>query len=217
MLMVVAALPRVAGAAPIFGVLDIAAAVRVTATEINWLPEVVPGTGDALVQPTSTGTFAGLGGTIDRVQDLNVAQFPTGPEGTFTPLPFFQMLLAAPNINFVLESIAPCGALGLACPFGTDSPFGFTQVLGNTTVTMVMTGTVFDITTPLLASDWEGVWTAQFPGQTIGEVVLEFATMGFIETSYSASKVTVQQVPEPAMLLVFAMGAALVGRRMRRR
>jgi hypothetical protein len=78
-----------------------------------------------------------------------------------------------------------------------------------------MRGTVFDTTTPSLISTWVGTFTAQFPNTTIAALLLDFATNHFIDTSFSASKITILQVPEPGMLALF--GTALIGGALRLR
>ena len=207
-----AVLPKPAEAAVITGTLDISGAVSVIAlpggqTLLDFLP-LGGGVGITVVEPTSTGTFAGIGGT-DIIKDLSSAVFPTTG---FAPLDKFQTLSALPTVNFVLEDILACTELGpfVTCPAaaGPNSAFGFAQTPGGTTVTLVMTGIVFDSLTPNLVSQWTGIFTAQFPGQTIAQLLAQFATDGFIDTSFSASKITVFQVPEPGMLAL--LGTALI-------
>jgi hypothetical protein len=206
-----------ASAAPITGILDFSGGVVVTTTDIIWTPpsgtesaNAYAGYGEATIQASSTGTFAGLGGVIVHEFNLNAAAFPVGnyPDGgLFAPLENFEIIDGLEHINWVLLSIASCPELLTGvCPI-PGSPFAFTQTAVGVTVTMGMSGIVFDENTPELVSSWIGIWTAQFPGATIADVLAEFAANGFIATSFSASKITVlQEVPEPASLGLLGLG-----------
>lgn len=223
------ALAAPAQAAPITGILDISGGVTVTTTEIIWTPasgtlstNAYAGYGEATVEASSTGTFAAIPvGTIVHELNLNSAAFPVGgfPDGgMFAPVENFEIIDGFEHINFVLVSIASCPELGGgACPVA-GSPFAFSQTAAGTTVTMGMSGYVFDENTPLLISNWVGIWTAQFPLQTIAQVLADFNEFGFIDTSFSASKITVlQEVPEPTMLALLGMGLLGTGYYARRR
>jgi len=214
-ILALAALPKPADASVITGTLDISGSVRIEdlgggQTLIDWVP-LGGTTGTAVVEPTSTGFFTCVAGTcgFDIIKDLSSVTHPTSG---FDPLSEFQTLTAEgwETVNFVLEDILACDELGpfVACAAGDDSAFGFAEVGGNTTVTLVMTGIVFDEQN--IVSSWRGVFTAQFPGQTIAELLAEFGSEGFIDTSYSASKITIfEDVPEPAILAL--LGTALIG------
>jgi hypothetical protein len=224
-----AVLPKPVEGAVIEGILDIAGGVQVTQDTIDWYLPFGGGFGDAIVQASSTLSFAGLGGTIDRQLDLNISAVA----GVGLPLDNFQTLLAQPTWNFVLEDVLSCGEINLTatpqflCPLGNDNPFAFAQSFpGGSEVTLVMTGIVYDTLTPTLISNWTGIYTAQFPGQPIfttagfpnPEGVLdEFLRLGLIDTSFSASKITVTQAPEPLTLGLFGLSLLGVGIRARRR
>jgi hypothetical protein len=141
------------------------------------------------------------------------------PTTGFPPLDQFETISAIPTVNFVLQDINACSEIGggTTCNAGATSPFAFSQnLLGDTTVTLRMSGIVFDSLTPTLISTWTGIFTAQFPGTTIAQLLTQLAAnggTGTIDTSFSASKITAQQitaVPEPATLLTFGLGAGLL-------
>ena len=217
--------PSLATAGPLVNnaELDFNGAVRVTfAGLIDWIP-VGGGSGTATIQPTSTLSFAPLAGTVVTELDLNQAAFPTGPVGTFAPLPFFELLAAQPTTNFTLTAINACT---INCVAGALSPFNFIQIPNgsggfNTTIILSMLGTAVD---PVLNAgqlfSWSGTWSADFPNQTGQQIVDQLSGPGnFVDAPYSAAKVVFQQVivPEPVTLLTLGLGLSAVAARMRRR
>jgi len=68
---------------------------------------------------------------------------------------------------------------------------------------------------------WVGTWTAQFPGYTAADVFnLIEGSPYYVQTSFSATKITLYNppgVPEPATLLLFGTGSALLAAGARRR
>jgi hypothetical protein len=221
-----ALLPRASEAGAITGILDIAGAITVTETgTIDWGSD---GGTTGVVNVINTTTLKNGAGPILNFgtateKDLNIASQPTTG---FAPLDLFETLSADPTINFVLTDILSCVEIGGICPGGDPlSPFSFAQSAFSVTVTMVMSGTVFSTLTPGLVSNWGGTFTAQFPGTAqdpvfVQEILDELDQVGFISTSFSASKITVQQpqlVPEPATLLTFGIGSGLLALRRRRK
>ena len=215
---VTAVVPTRVQAVPIVGTLDIAGAVRVTNTGlIDWVPPVGMGFGMPVVQPTTIGYFAPLIGFTVREADLSAAAFPAGPPGTFAPLSGFQTFPGTPlpGLNFTLTGIDICE---VGCGFGFAPQFNVVFTGGNTSVIMNVRGTVTDSGNPGELSNWVGQFTAQFPGQSPSDLIAQLLRDGFIDTSFSASKIStaVPTIPEPATLLTFATGAALLAWRRRR-
>jgi len=221
-------MPRPVAAGPLVNnaELDFDGSVRITFEGlIDWIPPVGGGFGQATIQPTSTLSFAALSGTLVFEQDLSAAAFPTGPAGTFAPLPFFETLVAQPTTSFTLTGINACT---INCAAGPTSPFNFIEIpdgLGgfNTTVIISMFGIATDaVLNPGQLFTWSGTWSADFPHQTAVQIIAQLTGPGaFIDAPYSAAKVTFSQqqttIPEPATLLTFGVGIALAATAIRRR
>ena len=218
-----AILPATAQAVPIVGTLDLTGAVRVTADgTIDWLPEGLGG-GIARIEQTSSGYFAPLGGFIAIERDLegipvgvtglNIQNFETFPD---TPLP---------GLNFILDTILSCGQASFAkeveCAAGESSPFRFDQDAEGTTVIINFKGTVIDTNNPGEISTFSAKFDATFTGLTPAQILQAFIDQGEIRTVYSARKITIEQpgvpqVPEPATMLTFGAGTALLAAYRRR-
>ena len=140
--------------------------------------------------------------TPNSIQPLNVLFGTTSPH---------------PDLTFSLTSIAACT---IGCGFGFAPQFNVTFTDGNTSVIMNVNGNVCDPGNPLAeCNTFQGIFTAQFPGQSPTLLITELETLGYIQTSFSASKISVPApvVPEPATLLLFGTGSVLVAARARRR
>ena len=219
---VLAILPATAQAVPIVGTLDLVGSVRVTATTIDWLP-MDSGIGFAVVQPTSDGYFAPLGGFFSQETDLVGVPVgvPLGEGILFETFPGSPL----PGLQFILDVILSCGQASLdpedECAAGEDSPFRFDEDTEGTTVIINFRGHVVDeIGAPGEVSTFSAKFDATFTGLTPEEILTALVTEGQIFSPYSARKITVDiptEVPEPATLLTFGAGTALLAAHRRRR
>src|SRR5688572_208688 len=222
---VLASLPATAQAVPIVGTLDITGAVRVTANSIDFLPEG-GGTGFAQIQTTSDGYFSPLGGFIATEMDL--IGLPVGVQlNGGLGIPGFETFAGTPlpGLNFILDMIVSCGQASLdpadECDAGVDSPFRFDQDTEGTTVIINFRGRVVDpIGAPGEMSTFTAKFDATFTGLTPEDILGILVTEGEIFSPYSARKLTVEpinEIPEPATLLTFGAGTALLAAHRRRR
>jgi hypothetical protein len=109
----------------------------------------------------------------------------------------------------------------VGCGFGFAPQFNVLFTGGNTTVIMNTRGSVTDSNNPGEVSNWVGQFTAQFPALTPQQLINQLVAEGFIDTSFSASKVATAQsqpvVPEPTTMLTLGTGSALLAWRRRRK
>jgi hypothetical protein len=237
-------LPTTASAA-ILGVLNLSGAVTVTTTSITWTPAgpLVDGntTGVANVsasQPVgpapTTGIFAPYFPTQFQCsncaieKNLNILSEPIGSPGF--DLPNFETFYSvAPYdsgvsmLSFEANYIQPCT---LCAPFPPGyTPFNFVYIPGSgTIVSLSISGIVYDPNNPGVfpagGLPWQGTWSTQATGYTPYDIYHIIETTGQFAASISANKITMSApaaVPEPATLLLFGTGSALIAARARRR
>jgi hypothetical protein len=225
-----AVLPKTAHAGEILGTIDLTGCIVVTATTANWFqfcsapPEIPNPTGPNLatiVGDTLTNGGAPVPIPPGSLMNEKNLDFATAIPGQTLNIDLFEVPQAAANIDFVLTHVDTCAELGgtYQC-FGT-SPFGFIQNTGSVTIALQLRGTVHDTATPGIVSNWSGLWTTNVadPSTIAGIFAIIEQPGGFIEHSYSVTKVAVTSasVPEPATLLTFGAGAALLARMRRRK
>jgi PEP-CTERM motif len=218
-----AILPTTAQAVPIAGDLTIAGIVRVTQTDIDWVTG--PNGNEFIVLPDiNSDYFDDLALTFGNALDLNLFAQPPGPAG-FPPLANFLTFDADPGLSFTLTGIASCDPATCFTPGG---PFNVFQTFNNatgvfdTTVQMSVGGTVSDVTGPNgtgEVSNFIGAYTATFTGQSIADLIADFNADGQINAGYDAEFVVSipSQIPEPATLLTFGAGTALMAAHRRRK
>jgi len=221
-----AILPATAQAVPIVGTIDLIGAVRITPTGIDWLTNgTIPGgpTGTASVV-TSTGYFAPLD-FLDQAVELDLDSVPVGVSGL--NISGFETFEDMPGVNFILDTILSCGQVSanpaVECFLGVNSAFRFSQDASGTTVIMNFAGFVTDSNNPdpLAMSSFDAKFSATFLNQTPAQILTAFEAQGYVDAPYGAQKATIEipvtEVPEPATMLTFGAGTALLAAHRRRR
>lgn len=214
-----------ASAASIVGTLNFGGTVTVTGTTIDWADQ--DGVPNLASMETSTGYFSAMdagispsyASSIDLVAPTQVMpnflhDFKENPVDLPTEYDDLSF-----NLDDIVEpSAPPCDPnvayVGNAqCSLGV---FTLTQTTGgNLTISMDILGTFID---PSLGASTPatGIYTAQRTNEGINDILAIFGPggAGTFTTSYSAS---ITAVPEPATLLTFGAGTALLAAHRRRR
>ena len=215
-----AILPATAQAVPIAGDLNLSGRVTVDATTIDWLELGGFLTDNEFIVLDGTGYFNSLDVTPGDALDLNSAIHPVG---TPFSLPNFLKFDADPGLSFELQFIAECDPATCLFP---GTPFNAYQQtvdgIVRTTVELAMRGQVTDSDNPGESAAWIGTWSNAFIGVTIADLQAASGPNGPGEiTAPYAADITVTtnvtEVPEPATLLTFGAGTALLAAHRRRR
>lgn len=219
------------------GELDFNGSVTATLTSLNFLcnspggPTCSSAEGNFIISPISTGTFAGLSTptTASFGHILHINNTLT-PPGETVALANFLTFASLPGVTFTMTRLNL--GTGGACPpaMGTTCTPTST-VLINPSNPLGKTGTIFeDTATGASAQDsvdaeaisasgaitnYTGLFTASFNGETTAQVLAKLANGGSITVPFAA-KFT--PTPEPATLWLFVGGLFLVlaGTRLRR-
>jgi hypothetical protein len=224
-----AVLPTSAQAIPISGDLKIAGAVNVSTTTIDWL-DIIPGGNEfsVLFEPDPIGGdyFTFLQGTVGDAIDLSFAANPPGPLGfPGGPVNGFLTFDGDAGLSFDLYRIDFCDPAFCFPGSTTFNAIQTTNAAGgfDTLIQVAMGGIVRD-TTPNAAdaggpANWSGSWTATFQGQSLAAVLADLLDGG-VDAGYDAEilvSIVPQEVPEPATMLTFGVGTALLAAHRRRR
>jgi hypothetical protein len=213
-LLLLTAMTSISHAALINGTLNIAGDVRVTATEIDFLPPVGGGNGQFQVTNTQTGSFVPLAGTTGTATDLDIA---VQPVGTTFPAIDFLTFAANPSLVFHLTFIAPgvysapqCApppAAGDVCtPPG--SPFNLSNTSAtSSTASFRVAGYVTDGSSSS-PSNFTGTYTTQFDDKSLESVLATLGSAGEVRASYSAN-FTVTPIPEPGTVSLAALAGLM--------
>jgi len=197
-------------AAPVTGDLDISGSVRIGSDFADFTP-LGGGTGDFNVEPTSTGTFAGLVIPVTEndgtIKDLTAAIAPVGVPFS---LPNFLTFVADPTLTFELTFIVPGAFPGCApgVPACSVNQFNLIDTGSSTVANFNVRGNIYD--DGQLVSMYQGSFSQSFAGQSIADILGTVASQGFIDSAFEANFV-VTAVPEPGSMSLFAIGGMLAG------
>ncbi|MGH9326166.1 MAG: PEP-CTERM sorting domain-containing protein [Terriglobia bacterium] len=229
-------LPLSVFATPITGELDFTGNVTATLTSLNFLcnqpggPACSSGQGNFLIEPTSTGSFAGLStissAAFGHVMDISNS---TTPPGTTVSVSNFLTLPGGITFTLTKLNLGTGGACPPA-PGATCTPTSSALVTPSNP--LGKTGTIFeDTATGSSAEDsvnalafmssssgqtteYTGTLSATFNGKSTAQVLAELSNNGSITTPYSATFTpvsTTTTVPEPSTASLALLGLLLVG------
>lgn len=231
-----------ASAATLYGTLNITGAVQVDATTIDWLP-VGGGDGTVAVTAPQLGYFAAFGGGIDGAgfPDVTADSLDLTQGGAFPVANFLNDFSSASasldpeyqDLSYTLTelTLSPEPAcvggesVGTSCSIGV---FTVTQLANSVTISLNGFGFFIDPTygnSLIGTAAWstQGILVSSTGANisTVAQVLNEiFTNQGWISASYSGNFTVPPDetvVPEPATLLTFGAGSALLALRRRRK
>jgi hypothetical protein len=205
--------------------------VVVSLGEIDFTPtnpgvDATPTSGSFTVNPTvgsRSGSFLDpvfntlpSDGTIGDLSS-NPADANYVPVGTPVSRSNYITLAEKPTWEFTLTELEEGDLI-----MGVPSPFVFTQSGPNVSVTITQNGTAIDTGDPLSQQTlWTNIVSAQYTNTTIQQLIDFVLANGVLpENTWSGTFEAVagpSEVPEPATLLTFGVGTAILAARRRRK
>jgi hypothetical protein len=152
-----------------------------------------------------------IGDLSSNPADANYVPVPT--PGGFTR-PNYITLAEKPTWQFTLTELVQGQDI-----LGQPSPFLFTQLGPNVSVSIVMNGTAVDVGSGDPMSRWTQIVSAQYTNTTVANLIAIVTAGGSLpENTWSGTfeATAIPEVPEPATLLTFGAGSAILALRRRR-
>lgn len=184
-------------------------------------------TSGSVLFTSGLGSFSTIGGTFGTIADLEDDFAPVG--STFS-LSSFLTMAAQPTYQFTLTFIPVGSGTAAGCTNNVGdvctppgSPFTLTNVdsdmdgvTDRVSVGFSVDGTIFDGIGPITM--FTGTFTTQFLGFTALSLLNAVSTLGFVQNSNSSTFTAqiIPGIPEPATLVLFGTGAAVLAVRRRR-